>query len=272
MIAAAPDLYQLYGEAVAGGPIGQVMDLGVTSGQLTTLRPGQIAVSALEAGSDEMNVHPGSRVTVWLADGTPYRATVSAVYSRSLAAGDVLIPAAVAAGHTGTAPGFAQLLISGGTPAGLAALLAGHPGWHLAGRNVANAQAVQATAQNNFGNDLILGVVGTLTAVSLVNTLVVATLERRRALRLLGRSGATRGQVTAVFGWHAAFVILTGLVAGAAAGAVALLAVTRAVTGSWTPYIPLAPATGLVLAVGALTVAAVMIPVRLMLHREPALS
>ncbi len=272
VIAAAPDLYQLYGEAVAGGPIGQVMDLGVTSGHLTTLRPGQIAVSALEAGSDEMNVHAGSRVTVWLADGTPYRATVSAVYSRSLAAGDILIPAAVAAGHTGTAAGFRQLLISGGTPAGLAALLAGHPGWHLAGRNVANAQAVQALAQDSFGNDLILGVVGTLTAVSLVNTLVVATLERRRALRLLGRSGATRGQVTAVFGWHAAFVILTGLVAGAAAGAVALLAVTRAVTGSWTPYIPLAPATGLVLAVGALTVAAVMIPVRLMLHREPALS
>ena len=272
VIAAAPDLYQLYGEAVAGGPIGQVMDLGVTSGHLTTLRPGQIAVSALEAGSDGMNVHAGSRVTVWLADGTPYRATVSAVYSRSLAAGDILIPAAVAAGHTGTAPGFRQLLISGGTPAGLAALLAGHPGWHLASRNVANAQAVQTSAQDSFGNDLILGVVGTLTAVSLVNTLAVATLERRRALRLLGRSGATRGQVTAVFGWHAAFVILTGLVAGAAAGAVALLAVTRAITGSWTPYIPLAPATGLVLAVGALTVAAVMIPVRLMLHREPALS
>ena len=272
VIAADPDLYQLYGQAVAGGPIGQVMDLGVTSGHLSTLRPGQIAVSALEAGSDEMNVHPGSRVTVWLADGTPYRATVSAVYSRSLAAGDILIPAAVAAGHTGTAPGFSQLLISGGTPAGLAALLAGHPGWHLASRNVANAQAVQATAQDSFGNNLILGVVGTLTAVSLVNTLAVATLERRRALRLLGRSGATRGQVTAVFGWHAAFVILTGLVAGAGAGAVALLAVTRAVTGSWTPYIPLAPATGLVLAVGALTVAAVMIPVRLMLHREPALS
>jgi putative ABC transport system permease protein len=271
VIAADPDLYQLYGEAVAGGPLGQVMDLGVTSGHLSTLRPGQIAVSALEAGSDEMNVHAGSRVTVWLADGTPYRATVSAVYSRSLAAGDILLPAAVAAGHTGTAPGFAQLLISGGTSASLAALTAGHPGWHLAARNVANAQAARANSQNNFGSDLILGVIGTLTAVSLVNTLAVATLERRRALRLLGRSGATRGQVTAVFGWHAAFVILTGLAAGAAAGAVALLAVTRAATGSWTPYIPLAPATGLVLAVAALTVAAVMIPLRLMLHREPAL-
>jgi putative ABC transport system permease protein len=272
VIAADPDLDQLYGEAVAGGPLSQVMNLGVTSGSLTALRPGQIAVSTLEAGSDELNVHTGSPLTIWLADGTPYHATVSAVYSRSLAAGDLLIPAAVAAGHTGADPGFGQLLISGGTPASLAAVTAGHPGWHLTARNVANAQAAQANSQNNFGSDLILGVIGTLTAVSLVNTLVVITLERRRALRLLGRAGATRGQVIAVFGWHAAFVIGTGLLTGAAAGAVAMLTVTRAATGSWAPYIPLPPAAGLVLAVAALTVGAVMIPVRLMLRREPALS
>ena len=271
VIGADPDLEQLYGEAVAGGPISQVMNLGVTSGQLTTLRPGQIAVSGLEAGSGELNVHTGSPLTIWLPDGTPYHATVSAVYSRSLAAGDVLIPAAVAAGHTGAAPGFSQLLISGGTPASLAALTAGHPGWHLAARNVANAQAAQANSQNDFGSNLILGVIGTLTAVSLVNTLIVITLERRRTVRLLGRAGATRGQVSAVFGWHAAFVIGAGLLTGAAAGAVAMLTVTRAVTGSWAPYIPITPATGLVLAVAALTVGAVMIPARLLLRREPVL-
>ena len=178
------------------------------------------------------------------------------------------IPAAVAAGHTGAAPGFSQILISGGTSASLAALAAGTLAGIWPPVTWPTPQGAQANSQNSFGNDLILGVIGALAAVTLVNTLAVATLERRRALRLLGRSGATRGQVTAVFGWHAAFVIVTGLIAGAAAGAVALLVVTRAVTGSWTPYIPLAPATGLVLAVAALTVAAVMVPVRLMLHRS----
>ena len=272
VIGADPDLEQLYGQAVAGAPFSQVMNLGLTSGRLTALRPGQIAVSALEAGSGELNVHVGSPLTVWLADGTPYRARVSAIYSRSLAAGDVLIPAAVAGGHTGSTAGFSQLLINGGTPAALAALTAGHPGWHLTGRTVANAQSAQANAQNDFGSNLILSVVGVLAAVSLVTTLAVVTLERRRALRLLGRAGATRGQVIAVFGWHAAFVTGTGLVTGAAAGAVAMLTVTRAVTSSWTPYIPLTPATGLVLAVAALTVTAVMIPVRVMLRREPTLA
>jgi hypothetical protein len=51
-----------------------------------------------------------------------------------------------------------------------------------------------------------------------------------------------------------------------------MLAVTRAATGSWVPYIPVAPAAGLVLGVAALTATAVLIPARLMLRREPALN
>jgi putative ABC transport system permease protein len=266
-----PDLEPVYGEAVSDGPLGRVLDLGVTSGSLDALRPGQIAVSALEAGSGAMGVHVGSRVTVYLPDGTPYRATVSALYTRSLASGDVLIPAAAVAGHTGTAPDFGQILVSGGSAGGLAGLAAGHPGWHVASRNVANAAATQA-GQDGFANNLILGLVATLAAVALVNTLVVATVERRRALRLLGRVGASRGQMAAAFGWHALFVTVTGVVAGAAAGAVTLVAVTKAATGSWVPFIGLAPAAGLVIAVAALVAGAVMIPFWLMSRREPALA
>ena len=113
-----PDLEPVYGEAVAGGPLGRVLDLGVTSGEPFALRPGQIAVSSLEAAPGAMGVHVGSRVTVYLPDGTPYRATVSAVYARSLASGDVLIPAAAVAGHTGAPPAFTQILVSGGTAGG----------------------------------------------------------------------------------------------------------------------------------------------------------
>jgi putative ABC transport system permease protein len=248
---------------------GRVLDLGVTSGSLSALRPGQIAVSALEAASGVMGVHVGSRVTVYLPDGTPYRATVSAVYARSLASGDVLIPASAVTGHTGAAPVFAQILVSGGTPGALAELAARHPGWHVASRAAPNAAAAQAAAQDGFANNLILGLVA---AVALVNTLAVATVERRRALRLLGRVGASRGQVAAAFGWHALFVTVTGVVAGVAAGAVTLVAVTRAATGTWVPFIPLAPAAGLVLAVAALVAGAVMIPFYVMSRREPALT
>jgi putative ABC transport system permease protein len=267
-----PDLDQDYGAAVTGGPLGRLLDLGVTSGSAAAPQPGQIAVSALEAGSSALNVHTGSRITVYLPDGTPYDATVSAIYSRSLALGDLLIPASVAAGHAGTTAGYSEILVSGGTTAELARLAAGHPGLRLTSRSVANAQSAQAAEQNSFANDLILGVLALLSAVALVNTLVVTTVERRRVLRLLGRVGATRGQVAAVFGWQAVFVAGTGMVAGAAAGAVTLLTVTRAVTGSWTPFIPLAPAVGLVALVAALTAGAVMIPFGLMSRREPTLA
>jgi putative ABC transport system permease protein len=185
--------------SVAAPPV-----VGVTSGSLSALRPGRIAVSSMEAAQGAMGGHVGSRVTVYLPDGTPYRATVSAVYARSLASGDVLLPAAAAAGHTGTAAGFAQILVSGGTANALARLAAGHPGWHVASRAAANAAAERAAAQNGFANNLILGLVAALAAVALLNTLAVATAERRRVLRLLGRVGATRGQVAAAFGWSAA--------------------------------------------------------------------
>jgi putative ABC transport system permease protein len=267
-----PDLEQVYGEAVTGGPLGQLLDLGVTSGSPAAPRPGQVAVSALEAGPGALGVRTGSTITMYLPDGTPYRATVSAIYDRSLASGDLLIPASVAAGHTGTSPGYSQILVSGGTQAELARLAARHPGLRVTSRSVANAQSAQATDQNSFANNLILGVLAALSAVALVNTLVVTTVERRRALRLLGRVGATRGQVAAVFGWHAVFVAIIGLVAGAASGAVTLLTVTRAVTGSWTPFIPLAPAIGLVAVVAAITAGAVMIPFGVMSRREPTLA
>ncbi len=265
--AADPDLEQDYGEAVSAGPLGRVLNVGAVSGSLATLRPGQIAVSTLEAGPGVLGVRTGSRVTVYLPDGTPYHATVSAIYARSLASGDFLLPAAVVAGHTGTRPGFAQILVSGGTPAELAGLAARDPGLRVTSRAAVGSQSEQAAAQNGFGDDLILGVVASLAAVALVNTLAVATVERRRTLRLLGRIGATRGQAAAVFGWHAAFVTVTGLAAGIAAGAVTLLTVTRAVTGSWAPFVPFAPAAGLVLGVAALTVGAVMIPFRMMSRR-----
>jgi putative ABC transport system permease protein len=267
-----PDLEQVYGEAVTAGPLGQLLDLGVTSGSTAAPGPGQIAVSALEAGPGVLGVHTGSRVTVYLPDGTPYHATVSAIYSRSLASGDLLIPASVAAGHTGTPATYSQILVSGGTPAELAGLATGHPGLHVTSRAVANAQSAQAAAQNSFANNLIFGVIAVLCAVALVNTLVVTTVERRRVLRLLGRVGATRGQVAAAFGWYAVFVACIGLVAGAGAGAVALLTVTRAITGAWTPYIPLSSALALVALVAAITAAAVMIPVRMMSRREPTLT
>ena len=211
-----PDLEYIGGEAVSAGQLGQLLDLGVSSGDLSRLRPGQVAVSAVEASSGLMGAHLGSTVTVYLPDGTPYRAVVSAVYQRSLAFGDVIIPAAAADGHTGTPQAYGQVLVSGGSQRQLAALAAAHPGARLATRALYNAEVARNTQQNSFVDLLILGVLAALAAVTLVNTLAVSTLERRGRVRLLASVGATRRQLAWSFGWQALFVTVAGVAAGAA--------------------------------------------------------
>jgi putative ABC transport system permease protein len=205
-------------------------------------------------------VHLGSRVTVYLPDGTPYRATVSAVYQRSLALGDVIIPAAAADGHTGTPPAYGQILVSGGSQRQLAALAAAHPGARLASRSVYNAEVARSDQQNSFANLLILGIITVLTAVAMVNTLVVSTVERRRQVRLLGRVGATRGQLAAGFCWQALFVSVVGVAAGATVCVGTLIGLTKAVTGSPVPFIPAGPALLVVGAVAALAFGAILTP------------
>ena len=113
-----PALEYISSTAIGGADLAQVLNMGVVAGRLSTLRPGQVEVSALEASAGTLGVRLGSTVTVYLPDGTPYRATVSAVYARSLALGSVLIPASVAAGHTGSPPGYSQILVTAASPPG----------------------------------------------------------------------------------------------------------------------------------------------------------
>lgn len=266
MVANDPDPDSVGAASVTGGSIDRLLDMNVLAGSLSSLSPGQIAVSSIEGASGEMGVHLGSKVTVYLPDGTPYHATVSAVYQRALALGDLLIPGSVSAGHTGGPATYDQILVDGGAAGlhGLDTLAAAHPGVQVADRQVYNAQVRQHDAENQFGNNLILGVMAVLAAVTMVNTLIVATLERRRQVRLLRRVGATGRQLAAMFAWQALFVTVCGIAAGAAVATGALTSVDRAVTGSAAPYIPFGPAALIVGAVAALATGAVMGAFRLL--------
>jgi putative ABC transport system permease protein len=263
-----PSLEYISGAEIGGANLARVLDMSVVAGQLNTLRPGQVAVSEIEAATGTLGVRLGSRVTVYLPDGTPYRATVSAIYSRALPLGDLLIPASVAAGHTGAAPGYAQVLVSGASPRALAALTAAHPGITAASRQVYDAQVQAGESQNSFSNLLVLGVVAALSAVTLVNTLAIATSERRRSVRLLARAGATARQVTGMFGWHALFVTMTGIGAGALMAAGTLIAIDKAETGTPVPYIPPAGAVAVIGSVAVLTTATILTSLRAMSGRR----
>ena len=264
-----PDLEYIGGEAVSAGPLGQVLDLGVASGDLSRLRPGQVAVSAVEASSDGMGVRLGSRVTVYLPDGTPYRATVSAVYQRSLALGrrhhprrGGRRPHRYPPWRTGRSWSAAATSVSS-RPSPRPVLA---PAWPAGPSTTPRSRGTPQ--QNSFVDLLILGVLAALAAVTLVNTLAVATVERRGRVRLLAAVGATTRQLAWSFGWQALFVTVVGVASGAAVCAGTLIGLSRAVTGSAAPYIPAGPAALLIAAVAALTLGAVLTSFAAMTRRE----
>jgi putative ABC transport system permease protein len=269
-----PSLDPDTGEAVTGGALAPVLDPGVDAGTLGGFGPGDVALSTQEAGPGQMGVHVGEMVTIYLSDGTPYRARLTALYSRSLGFGDALIPGAAAAGHIGTRD-FGEILVrgngkvsQGALAASLARLAERFPGLSVASRSVINAQAQQQDEQSSFINNLILMVIALLAAVSLVHTLVVATVERRESLVLLRRIGATPRQLAGVTAWQSAVVSATGVLLGTVAGAATLACVARALTGSWLPYVTVRPAALMIGLVLALTMAATLGPATAILRRE----
>ena len=179
----------------------------------------------------------GDTITTYLADGTAYRARVAAIYSQSLGFADVVVPAGAAGGgHLGSAT-LGEVLVRGAPGVAPVATLqrasrlaARFPGLTVASRNAVNAQAQAYLAQQSYGNNLFLGIIVLLAAVALVNTLVMATVERRGALFLLRRVGATTRQLLSMTIWQTVILDLTGIMLGAAAGAAS---VARGLQGSW---------------------------------------
>jgi putative ABC transport system permease protein len=135
---------------------------------------------------------------------------------------------------------------------------------------VYNAEVAQSTGQNSFGDIVILGVIAALAAVTMINTLAVATAERRSQVRLLARIGATGGQLAALFTGQALFVTLAGIAAGAAVCAGTLAGLDRAVTGRAMPYIPAGPATLIVATVAALTFGTILASLAVISRRSRA--
>jgi putative ABC transport system permease protein len=260
-----PDLDTIPGEVVSGGSLSGVLNLHVTAGRLNQLKPGQIAVSAAEAGQGNMGVHVGDTITAWLPDGSAYRARISAIYSRSFGFADVLMPASAAAGHLPSAAA-GQILVQGTRPGVDPAVRDSYPGLQVASRQLVNAQDQQSQSQDGYLNNLILASIVLLAAITVVNTLVMTTVDRRQALLLLRRVGATSGQLLRATAWQSTLLAGTGIVLGLAAGGLTLSTMTRAITGNW-PYVSVPAAVAVTATVLALTLAGTLGPTALLLRR-----
>ncbi|MFI6599669.1 FtsX-like permease family protein [Nonomuraea sp. NPDC050536] len=240
------------------------VDLGVRAGSLDRLRGDGVALSTFAAGSYGAEV--GDRVRLRLGDGTPVTRTVVAVYERGLGFGDVALPYEVVRDHSGSGMS-ARLFVVGGSKARLAGLA---PGLTVLDRS--DAATVRDTARelNDWGNMLALGLIIVFIAISVVNTLVMATGSRVREFALLRLVGGTRRQVLGMIRWEALLVGGIAVMTGTAIAAPTLMALSTAVTGSPLPYVPPAVYAAMACATIGLAFAATLLPARLALRGRPA--
>ncbi|MFE4617543.1 hypothetical protein ACFRJ7_15700 [Streptomyces sp. NPDC056747] len=243
--AGAPRLDRLPVLGVDADGLKGTLDPGVVAGDLAGLAGrGTVAVGADMAGS--LDARPGSTVALRLGDGTEKRLRVVAVYARSLALGEFLLPKAELAPHM-TDPYPARVLAAkGDAPSGPA---------------VVPEQVTTAGAElNGIVSAAVLTAIGALTVLSVLSTLALIGAGRRGELALLTQVGASAGQVRRMLGLEAGFLTATGLLLGGVVAALPLTAFAWALTGG-LPYLPPAQAALLAGTVVVTVVAGVFLPV-----------
>ncbi|MER6094275.1 FtsX-like permease family protein [Streptomyces sp. NPDC001728] len=258
--AGSPRLERLPVLGVDAAGLAGTLDPGVVAGDLEGLaRTGTVAVGADMA--DSLDVRPGSTVALRLGDGTPRTLRVVAVYERSLALGEFLLPAAELAPHMSD-PHPARVLVATDGAAGSVRSLA-----PVASRTpaapavpVAPEQVTPPGAElNGLVSAAVVAAIGGLTLLSVLSTLTLIGAGRHDELRLLGQVGATAGQLRRMLCLEAGFLSVTGLLIGTVVAALPLTAFAWSFTGG-LPYLPPAYAAVIAGAVVVTVAAGVFLP------------
>jgi putative ABC transport system permease protein len=149
-------------------------------------------------------------------------------------------------------------------------LAAGHLGkLHVADRATMLAGAGDAgRATNRWLTPLFGAIIFAFTSIAVVNTLAMIALRRGRELPLLRLTGATPGQVRSMARWESALVVAIGLGVGLLIAATALVPLSHALTGGYSPFVPGKPLLA-ILGGSMLAVLALAVPTRRALRARP---
>ncbi|WP_233552604.1 ABC transporter permease [Jiangella rhizosphaerae] len=246
------------------------LDLEVREGDLGDLRDGTVALSRTAAATFGASV--GETVDLVLGDGTEIEPTVVAVYGRGLGFGDVTLPHDQLAAHTTT--GLDSWVLVGGGDAdaagdAVARVTGDHPGLVAAtGADLTAAGSAERAAESSTSLVAILALLAYL-AVSVVNTLVMATAERTREFALLRLAGAGRRHVLAMMRVEAAVIVAVSVVVGLLVALPPLVGVSVGLTESPLPSVSPAGFAGIVLVTALLGFLAIGVPARAALRLRP---
>ncbi|WP_344038947.1 ABC transporter permease [Saccharothrix xinjiangensis] len=263
-----PQVTAYAAQGLPAGGFGDTLDLRPREGDLTALRGDAAAPGAAAAAT--IGVGVGDRVDLRLGDGTAVRPTVVALYDRGLGFGDVTLPRDVLAAHTTTRLDHSVLVLTDGSAGpGLAALAERFPGLAVQDRAAVEAAGQAGRDAQSWTSLIALLVVLGYLAISVVNTLVMATVERSREFALLRLVGTGRRQVVRMTRVEALLVVGIAVVVGTAAATPALIGVSIGLTGSPLPSVPPLAYLAIVGVTALLGFAAVGIPTRLALRARP---
>ncbi len=243
--------------------LSDTLDLGVRKGSVHALGRHTVALSTTMASTLHTTV--GRTVALRLGDGTRVRLRVVATYSRGLGFGAVTLPYDLLAAHVDV-PMPATVLIAAPASAApaLRALVAAHPGSTLTDHA---SLAAQGTAGGGAAARYIaLGLIVGFAAISMINTLAIATVDRRREFALLRRVGATRRQILRMLRAETLAALAVALLAGGAIGAGTLTGLARGMTGTAAPTVSAGDCLIIVAAAAALTYLGSALPSRILMR------
>jgi putative ABC transport system permease protein len=253
--------------AVEPGPLAATARLPLAAGKAGDLDDDSVIVN------EEWQEHTvGERVDVWLGDGTRKSLRIAAVMITGTGDNGVyLTPRNAAAAPVDRV----DVRLADGTDpttaaAGLRRAVRASGGQVRTGDAWLRATYPGTDRTTRAGFLLVLGIALLYTAISLANTMVMATSDRVRELAVLRLAGATTWQVLRLVGAEALLVVVVGGLLGALVaglnlagmwGALTLLSVRTSIA------IPWAALAGLTGACAVLAVVSAMAPAWLVLRR-----
>lgn len=269
----SPEIFEYQAQGVTPRGLEKNLDLEVTDGSVSRLRTGTVALSSGAAST--LGVGVGERARLHLPDGVEAKPVVVAVYKRGLGFGDVTLPQQTVLDHSNrrlddtvfvkAAPDADKDKIK----AALEDLGKRYPGTDvLDDAGLSAAQESQATS-SVLTSALPLALVFGYLAISVANTLVMATLSRIREFALLRLVGAPAGQVMRMMKVETVIVVITAVVIGSVVPLLPLVTVSLGLTGSPVPYIPPLLYLGIVAATAAIGALAILLPTRWALRTAP---